>query len=101
MSRATRFKNEADVKRAIKKILKTFGWWYFMPKAGPFGVNGVPDFICCKGGRFLAIEAKFGYNKPSDLQQDRMEEIRKYGGIAVWVNEQRLPVLESLLERLN
>lgn len=94
-------RNESDVKREIKKLLKTFGWWYFMPAANQYGTSGIPDFICCKHGKMLAIEAKFGYNKPSELQQTRMEEIRAVGGIAIWVNELRLADLEALLERLN
>lgn len=101
MQKSRSFNNEGDVKKAIKRLLTKHGWWNFMPKAGPYGVNGVPDFICCKAGRFLAIEAKFGYNKPKDLQQERMEEIRAAGGIAVWVNELRLDLLDTLLERLN
>jgi hypothetical protein len=93
--------SESDVKREIKKLLKQFGIWYFMPQAGKFGTSGIPDFVCCTPkGRFLSIEAKFGYNKPSDLQQSRMEDIRAKGGIAIWVNENRLLQLEALLERL-
>lgn len=98
--RSPSFKDEGDVKKAIKKLLKQYGWWYFMPKAGPYGTNGVPDFICCKDGRFFAIEAKFAYNKPKPLQEERMKEIREAGGIAVWVNESKLDMLESLLRKL-
>lgn len=88
---------EDDVKREIKKLLKRHGWWYFMPAAGAFGKSGIPDFICCKDGKFLAIEAKFGYNKPKDTQKARMEEIRAAGGVAVWVNEDRLDTLDTVL----
>lgn len=94
-------KNEGDVKRAIKNLLKKYGWWFFMPKANQFGTNGIPDFVCLRGGTFLGIEAKFGYNKPSDLQEARMAEIRAAGGIAVWVNEDRLEALEKMLEKLS
>lgn len=93
-------KNEGDVKKRIKRMLKKHGWWNFMPKANQFGTNGIPDFICLKNGVFLGIEAKFGYNKPSDLQNARMEEIRANGGHAVWVNEDRLDSLEKLLGAL-
>lgn len=69
-----------------------------MPSASQYGTNGIPDFICCRRGKFLAIEAKFGYNEPSDLQDTRMTEIRDSGGLAVWVNEKRLDKLELLLK---
>lgn len=94
------FQNEGDVKKAIKTLLKRYGWWYFMPPANGFGTNGIPDFICLKGGIMLAIEAKFGYNKPSDLQKERMKEIRQHGGHAIWINETRLDSLEKILRAL-
>lgn len=93
-------KNESDVKKAIKRLLKKHGWWSFMPAANQYGTSGIPDFICCKNGVFLAIEAKFGYNKPTELQQQRMKEIREHGGHAVWINEDRLGGLDSLLGTL-
>lgn len=91
---------EDDVKKYIKALLKYYGVWYFMPSASQYGTSGIPDFICCYRGRFLSIEAKFGYNKPTDLQGIRMEEIREAHGIAVWINENRLEGLERLLIRL-
>lgn len=96
-----KFKDEGDVKKAIKALLKRHGWWYFMPKANQFGINGIPDFICLRSGVMLAIEAKFGRNKPSDLQEARMDEIRANGGYAVWVNEDRLNKLDLLLGALS
>lgn len=92
------YNGEDDVKKEIKRLLKKYHWWYFMPAANQYGTNGIPDFICLRDGRFLAIEAKFGYNKPTDLQDDRMSEIRAKGGLAVWVNEKRLEKLEELLK---
>lgn len=38
---------------------------------------------CSKDGKFLAIECKIGKNKPTDLQNAYLEEIRKRGGIAI------------------
>lgn len=72
-----------------------------MPSASQYGTSGIPDFICCKFGRILTIETKFGYNKPTDLQKARMDEIRAAGGIAIWINETKLPKLEILLAMLD
>lgn len=39
-------KNEADVKKAVKKILSSFPAdeiWYFMPPANGYGRSGIPD----------------------------------------------------------
>ncbi len=46
--------------------------------AGTSDVTG-----CSKDGRFIAIEAKIKPNKPTELQEAYLEEIRKRGGIAL------------------
>lgn len=100
MPRERKYKDEGDVKKHIKEMLKASGIWYFMPSAGKFGTNGIPDFICCKKGRFVGIEAKYGYNKPSDLQVVRMEEIFEAGGVTMVVNENNLEEAEVWLRDL-
>lgn len=91
---------EDDVKREIKKILKRHKIWYYMPQAGKFGTVGIPDFICCKNGRLIGIEAKFAKNKPTDIQYARLKEIRDAGGIGIWINDERLQMLDDLLEKM-
>lgn len=49
---------EAKVKQAVAKALKARGIWYYMPVQNGMGQTGIPDFICCWGGGFLAIETK-------------------------------------------
>jgi hypothetical protein len=59
-----------------------------MPVAGPFAVHGIPDFICCWGGKFLAIEAK-APGKLATLtvhQKRKIEGIQAANGIAVVVD---------------
>lgn len=75
---------EGKVKNDIKKLLNERGIWYFMPSANGFGKVGVPDFICCWGGRFLAIEAKAPgkINNTTPNQKMRIEEINDSMGIA-------------------
>lgn len=52
--------SEADVKKGVRELLDSYGnqAWYFMPVPTGYGVRGVPDFIVCFRGLFLAIEAK-------------------------------------------
>lgn len=38
---------------------------------------------CTKDGRFVAFEAKIHPNKPTQLQDAYLEEVRKRGGIAL------------------
>jgi hypothetical protein len=46
--------------------------------AGTADING-----CSPDGRFIAIECKIKPNKPTELQEAYLEEIRKRGGIAI------------------
>jgi hypothetical protein len=79
---------EGRVKDAIKKVLKEYNVWYFMPSANGFGKVGVPDFICCWKGRFLAIEAKAPgkINNTTPNQKMRIQEINDAMGIALAVD---------------
>lgn len=49
---------EGRVKAEIKKVLQRRGAWFYMPIQNGMGVIGIPDFIVCLRGRFIAIEAK-------------------------------------------
>lgn len=80
---------EGRVKEDVKKILKKHNIWYFMPAANGFGKVGVPDFICCWNGKFLAVETK-APGKLSNLtpnQQNRIDEIRSARGWALVIDD--------------
>lgn len=78
---------ESKVKDKIKKILKAKGIYYAMPHGAGYGNAGVPDFLCCVQGWFLAIEAKAKGGKPTALQVKNMEDIRASGGVSLVVDE--------------
>lgn len=92
-------RNEADVKKEVKKLLNKLGAWWFMPVPTGYGVKGVPDFIVCLEGRFVGIETKFGKNKPSKWQQLQIEKIKAACGTALVINEDNVGELEQLLTR--
>jgi len=92
--------NEHGVKEAVKRRLKKVGAWWTMPHQRGFSQAGVPDILACVNGRFLAIETKFGNNKPTTRQTQQIELIEKAGGIALVVNENNLEGLEDLLNGL-
>jgi len=73
---------EAKVKAKIKDLLKAYKAYYVMPIGTGYGNSGVPDFLCCVNGQFLAIEAKAGSNKPTALQDKNIRDIRNAGGYA-------------------
>jgi Holliday junction resolvase len=85
---------EKKVKEAIKRALKKYKVYYFMPATGGYGRSGVPDFICCAKGKFLAIEAKAGDNQLTALQAKEIESIREAGGVALVFNEETVLDIE-------
>lgn len=92
---------EAKVKAKIKAILKEHGVYYAMPIGTGYGNSGVPDFLCCVNGQFLAIEAKAGKNQATALQLKNLQEIRRAGGFGIVVNEENIPVLEERIRTMS
>ena len=89
---------EAKVKAKIKKILKDNGVYYAMPIGTGYGNSGVPDFLCCVNGHFLAIEAKAGKGTTTALQDKNIREIKEAGGTATVIAETQLEYLEQLIQ---
>ena len=89
---------EGVVKRQIKEILKVTKAYYAMPMGSGYGNAGVPDFLVCHRGRFIAIEAKAGKGKTTALQDRNLAEIVMAGGVALVVNESNLDELREILD---
>lgn len=92
---------EAKVKAKIKAILKAHNVYYAMPIGTGYGNSGVPDFLACVQGHFLAVEAKAGKGKTTALQDKHISQIKAQGGTALIINEQNLHELATLLEQLS
>ena len=94
---------EGKVKDAVKKELRKRDIWYFMPMQNGFGVVGIPDFICCWEGKFLAIETKApGKRGQTTANQDRIiSEIKDHWGKALVVDDvsQLIDYLEDHYEQ--
>lgn len=91
---------EAKVKAKIKAILKEHGVYYAMPIGTGYGNSGVPDFLCCVSGRFLAIEAKAGKGTTTALQEKNLREIEVAGGVTLVVKEEDLRTLAGYIKLL-
>jgi hypothetical protein len=89
---------EKKVKDAVRKILTEMKIYHFMPAANGFGRAGIPDIICCYGGRFLAIECKAGAGKTTALQDRELAAIRESRGMAYVVNETNIEELKETLQ---
>lgn len=88
---------EGKVKATVRKLLAQYGAYYTMPLGAGFGVAGVPDFLCCVDGVFLAVEAKAGKGKTTALQDRQLAAIQAAGGHALVIRETNINELEEKL----
>ena len=90
---------EKQIVTAIMKYLKTvpdsFAW---KEHGGAYGTAGLPDIICCIGGRFVAFEVKTPSGKLTKIQEATIQKINDAKGKAckvTSVGDVKL-ILESL-----
>lgn len=91
---------EGLVKKQIMQILAEHNAYYVTPMTFGFGNSGVADVIAVVKGRFIAIEAKAGKNKPTALQLKNLKAVKDAGGIALVINEHNLDELREALSAL-
>ena len=70
-------RSEQQIQTAIMSKLRAAGW--YVNKLIVTSLVGVPDVIAHKDGRTMYIEVKRPGQKPTDLQEHRMQELGKYG----------------------
>lgn len=80
---------EGKVKDGVRKRLKEAGIWFYQPIQNGMGRVGIPDFICCYNGRFLAIETKAPgkINNTTPNQEQVLKEIRESGGYSLVLDD--------------
>ena len=86
----TTFSNEGDVKKVVRRILKKAGVFSFMPPANAFGKVGISDILAVGYGCPIAIETKFGKNKPTVNQEKFGKDWAEHGGLFLVVNERNI-----------
>lgn len=77
--------NEHALKRAVDRWLRTHApptrLWWLKVHGGLMQRAGVPDYLFCIDGRFIAIELKAAADiEPSHAQMVEMARIRRAGG---------------------
>jgi hypothetical protein len=94
---------EGKVKDGVRKILKEWGIWYYQPVQNGMGQVGIPDFVCCWQGKFLAIETKapgkLSHVTPNQIRV--LAEIEHSGGLSFVVDDpnQLRKILDSISPR--
>lgn len=91
---------EGKVKKRIDEVLENYGAYWVNPATWGMGESGHSDKIACAFGHFIAIEAKAGKNKPTELQRVALRAVLNAGGSACVINEETLPDLSLMLNRL-
>jgi len=82
--------NESQATTKLLRSLKEHGHFW---KASDRFKAGVPDIIGCYLGRFIGIEMKVDYGKPTELQVFTLKDIIKntgYAAIITYSNKSRL-----------
>jgi hypothetical protein len=96
--KTTTYRNEKDVKKRVKALLDRFGYFWWMVPANGYGKSGVSDIHALKRGVFIAIETKFGSNKPAPLQIGFLNSIRAEDAFAFVVSDRNIDWFEAFLE---
>lgn len=91
---------EGKVKKSVREFLHDRGVWFYQPIQNGMGRVGIPDFVCCFNGLFIAIETK-APGKLANLTANQklvIEEIKAHGGLAVVADsvESLIPVFDLL-----
>ena len=90
---------EKKITNSILAHLRTISDCFCWKEHGsPYSTAGLPDIICCLGGRFLAFEVKTDNGKTTTLQDRTLSRIRNAGGVAYVVRS--LDEVKSILRNL-
>ena len=89
---------EKDVKASVRKLLEKHKYFWWMPPANGYGKVGISDFNALRSGVFLAVETKFGGNKPTPAQRAYLESVTAEGGFGFVVDEKRIDAFTTWLE---
>jgi hypothetical protein len=91
---------EGKVKKDVREFLRSKDVWYYQPVQNGMGQVGIPDFVCCYRGMFVAIETKAPgkTNAVTPNQKRVIDDIKAHGGLAVVVDslDSLIPVFDIL-----
>lgn len=91
---------EKDIVNSILRYLKAVpGCFAWKTHGGMYGVAGLPDLVCCIGGRFVAFEVKTPSGKLTKLQETTLHRIQRAGGYAYKVTS--LQEVKEIIRNLN
>ena len=89
---------EKNFENKIKKYLKSKNCYCVKYFGCMYSTSGTPDLLCCINGYFVAIEVKAQDGVVSDLQLQKIEDIRKAGGFAYVVYPSGWDKLKDIID---
>lgn len=81
---------EAYEKADVDKYLKSIGAYNVKPATFGYGSSGHADRVCCINGEFWSLEVKREGKKPTKIQELRMQEVAKAGGMVAWGTAEKI-----------
>ena len=84
----------------IKKYLKDKGAYCVKYFGCNYSTAGTPDILACVNGYFLAIEVKAQSGTPSELQLEKITQIRRAGGFGYVVYPSGWSKLKDIIDGL-
>lgn len=72
-------KPETLLVKKLRKELERRGWLVWKIHGSAYQEPGIPDLLCFRDGKALAIEAKIVGNKPSAVQQRQIARLSSVG----------------------
>lgn len=74
---------ESSIDRTIARELTRRGAWGTKTHGTAAGRRGIPDWLICHHGAFLAVETKQPAGATTRLQRHELERVRRAGGTAI------------------
>ena len=79
-----RVQPETRLVKRLREELHAAGWLTYKIHGSAYQEPGIPDLLCFRDGRALAIEAKLPGNKPTAVQARQHKRLMA-AGVPVWV----------------
>lgn len=92
---------EKAFENKIKTHIRGLGGYRVKYFGCSYSEAGTPDLLACINGYFIAIEVKGDGGKPSELQLEKIRQIRSAGGFAYVVYPSGWDKLKTILDGLN
>lgn len=92
-------KAETKFRKSVRKDLNTLPSTAIFP-IQQASIKGDPDYILCIQGQFVALELKDVGERPSPLQQHKLDNVLNAGGSAFVADKSNWPDIFALLKNL-